>query len=92
MRNGSIGDGAQADENLRKNSRLNYELAALPGELRRRIWPRKIAGKCIFRESLSTRRLDVNCLDHNLPNTRNRGDRRRIHDARGSSILLRIRI
>jgi hypothetical protein len=41
----SIGNGAQADEKPRKNSRLNYESAALPAELRRRIWPGKIAGK-----------------------------------------------
>jgi hypothetical protein len=52
----SIGNGAQADENLRKNSRLNYESAALPTELRRRIWRRKITGKCAFREPLSCSR------------------------------------
>jgi hypothetical protein len=46
----SIGNRAQADENLRKNSRSNYELAALPAELLRRIWPRKIAAKQGFGE------------------------------------------
>jgi hypothetical protein len=52
----SIGNGAQADENLRKNSRLNYESAALPAELRRRICRRKITEKCAFREPLSCSR------------------------------------
>ena len=70
MRNGSIGDGAQADENLRKNSRLNYELAALPGELRRRIWPRKIAGKYISSASLFPYRFPWIAPDDDPPTTR----------------------